>query len=250
VKLGEWHAGPQYDEPMSTSSDLTRPDLPARKRRRRWPVVVLIIVVVLAGLTVVGDRVAAAYAEHRIASEIQKEGFGTRPDVTIYGFPFLTQVAGRHFPHGHISGRNVPVGGPLTISRIEGDARDVRVDSGFRSGTIGTVDGTATVSFGALTKAAGEPDLSLTAAGPNTVKADVDLGITTATATAQVTKVGNQIRVHATSVEGFPLSELGDDLDFTVPVSGLPMGLQFKSLTVSSKGIAMRITGSHLKFSG
>jgi hypothetical protein len=235
---------------MSTfSSDLTRPDLPARKRRRRWPLVVLIIVVVLAGLAVVGDRIAASYAEHRIASEIQKEGFGSRPDVTIYGFPFLTQVMDRHFPHAHMTARNVHEG-PLNISRIDGDVREVRVDSGFRKGTIGSVDGTATVSFGDLTKAAGQPDLKLTAAGPNTVKAEVDLDITTAEATAQITKVGNQIRVHAVSVEGFPLSDLGDDLDFTVPVSGLPMGLTFKSLTVSSKGVALRITGSHLKFSG
>jgi hypothetical protein len=209
----------------------------------------LIIVLVLAGLAVVGDRVAAAYAENRIASEIQKEGFGARPDVTIYGFPFLTQVLDRHFPHAHMTARNVREG-PVTISRIDGDVRDVRVDSGFRKGTIGSVDGTATISFGDLTKAAGQPDLALTAAGPNTVKADVDLGVTTATATAQVTKVGNQIRVHAVSVEGFPLSDLGNDLDFTVPVSGLPMGLTFKSLTVSSKGVALRITGSNLKFSG
>jgi hypothetical protein len=235
---------------MSTfSSDLTRPDLPARKRRRRWPLVVLIIVVVLAGLAVVGDRIAASYAEHRIASEIQKQGFGTRPDVTIYGFPFLTQVLDRHFPHAHMTARNVHEG-PLNISRIDGDVREVRVDSGFRKGTIGSVDGTATVSFGDLTKAAGQPDLALTAAGPNTVKAEVDLGVTTAEATAQITKVGNKIRVHAVSVEGFSLSDLGDDLDFTVPVSGLPMGLTFKSLTVSSKGVALRITGSHLKFSG
>jgi hypothetical protein len=232
------------------SADLTRPDLPARKRRRRWPLVVLIIVLVLAGLAVIGDRVAAAYAERRIASEVQKQGFDARPDVTIYGFPFLTQVLDRHFPHARMTARNVPVGGPLTISRIDGDARDVRVDSGFRAGTIGSVDGTATVAFGDLTKAAGQPDLKLTSAGPNTVKADVDLGITTATATAQVTKVGDQIKVHAVSVEGFSLSDVADDLDFTVPVSGLPMGLRFKSLTVSSKGVILRITGSHLKFSG
>jgi hypothetical protein len=231
------------------SADLTRPDLPARKRRRRWPLVVLIIVVVLAGLAVAGDRVAASYAEHRIASEIQKEGFGARPDVTIYGFPFLTQVAGRHFGHAHMTARNVHEG-PLTISRIDGDVRNVHVDSGFRKGTIGSVDGTATVSFGDLTKAAGQPDLKLTAAGPNTVKAQVDLDVTTAEATAQITKVGNQIRVHAVSVEGFPLSDLGNDLDFSVPVSGLPMGLTFKSLTVSSKGVALRIAGSNLKFSG
>jgi LmeA-like phospholipid-binding len=231
------------------SADLTRPDLPARKRRRRWPVVLLIIVVVLAGLAVVGDRIAASYAENRIASEIQKQGFGARPDVTIHGFPFLTQVLDRHFPHAGMTARNVREG-PLTISRIDGDVRDVRVNSAFRSGSIGSVDGTATVSFGDLTKAAGQPDLALRAAGPNTVKAEMDLGVTTATATAQITKVGNQIRVHAVSVEDFPLSDLGDDLDFTVPVSGLPMGLTFKSLTVSSKGVALRITGSNLKFSG
>jgi hypothetical protein len=235
---------------MSTfSSDLTRPDLPARKRRRRWPLVVLIVVLVLVGLAVVGDRIAAAYAENRIASEIQKEGFGARPDITIHGFPFLTQVLDRHFPHAHMTARNVREG-PVTISRIDGDVRDVRVDSGFRKGTIGSVDGTGTISFGDLAKAAGQPDLKLTAAGPNTVKAEVDLDVATAEATAQVTKVGNQIRVHAVSVEGFPLSDLGNDLDFSVPVSGLPMGLTFKSLTVSSKGVALRITGSNLKFSG
>ena len=211
--------------------------------------VVLIVVLVLAGLAVVGDRVAAAYAEHRIASEVQKEGFGARPDVKIYGFPFLTQVLDRHFPHARMTARNVREG-PLTIGSIDADAHDVRVSGDFNSGTIGSVDGTATVSFGSLTKAAGESDLSLSAAGPDTVKADVDLGVTTATATAKVTKVGNGIRVQAVSVEGFPLSELDGDLDFTVPVTGLPMGLRFKSLKVSSRGIALRITGANLKFSG
>ncbi len=234
------------------SEDLTRPDLPAGKprRRRRWPFVVLIVVLVLAGLTVVGDRVAAAYAEHRIASEIQKEGFGARPGVTIYGFPFLTQVLDRRFPHARMTAHNVHEG-PLTISSIDGDVHNVRVDSKFRKGTIGSVDGTATISFGNLAKAAGQSDLGLSAAGPDKVKADVDLGVGTATAIAQVTKVGtNQIRVHAVSVEGFSLDDLGDTLDFTVPVSGLPMGLKFESLKVSSKGVALRITGSNLKFSG
>src|SRR4051812_36546040 len=98
------------------SADLTRPDLPSRRRRRRWPIVVLVVVLVLAGLAVLGDRIAAAYAERRIASEVQKEGFGARPDVTIYGFPFLTQVAGRHFPHARMTARNLHEG-PLTISR-------------------------------------------------------------------------------------------------------------------------------------
>jgi hypothetical protein len=214
------------------SADLTRPDLPAGKRkRRRWPWVVLIIIVALAGLVVIGDRVAAAYAEDRIATEIQKEGFGAKP-------------------HAHMTARNVHEG-PLTISSIKGTVRDVRVNSGFNAGTIGSVDGTATVGFGNLAKAAGQPDLALKAAGKDKVSAEVDLGFTTATATAQVTKVGNQIRVRPISVEGFPLSDLDEgDLDFTVPVTGLPMGLKFESLTVSSGGVSLRITGSNIKFSG
>jgi DUF2993 family protein len=233
------------------SSDLTRPDLPApRQRRRRWPVVVLVVVVVLVGLVVVADRVAASYAEHRIGTEIQKQGFGARPDVTIYGFPFLTQVASRHFPHAKLTAKNVREG-PVTINRIDGDAREVRVNSGYTSVTIGSVNGTGTISFGNLAKAAGQPGLALSADGPDKVKAEVDLadvGVGTATAIAQVTKVGNGIRVHAVSVEGFSLDDVSDDLDFTVPVTGLPMGLKFRSLSVSSKGVALHITGAHLKF--
>ena len=76
------------------------------------------------------------------------------------------------------------------------------------------------------------------------------LGVIARPAIAQVTKVGNGIRVHAISVEGFSLDDLADDLDFTVPVKGLPMGLEFRSLSVSSKGVALRIGGSNLKFSG
>src|SRR5262249_2699226 len=111
VKLGEPQAAEQQGAPMSTfsaDSDWTRPDtLPTRRRRRRWPVVVLIVIVALAGLAVLGDRLAARYAENRIATEIQKQGFGAKPDVTIDGFPFLTQVLDRYFPHAHMTARDV-----------------------------------------------------------------------------------------------------------------------------------------------
>jgi hypothetical protein len=54
----------------------TRPDgipAPGRRRRRRRPlVIVLVVLVALAGLLVAADRIAAAYAEGRIATEIQK----------------------------------------------------------------------------------------------------------------------------------------------------------------------------------
>ncbi len=231
------------------SEELTRPDLvpPKKKRGPRWYVVVLIVVVVLLGITIIGDRLALSYAEGRVASEIQKQGFGAKPTVKIYGFPFLTQVASRRFPHGHLSARNVHEG-PVTISTIDATARDVRVNSGFDKGSIGSVDGTATVGFDELIKAGDAEGVELSADGPDKVKATVDLDVISGTAIAQVTKAGNGIKVHAISVEGFDLSDLGDTLDFTVPIQGLPMGMRFDSLKVTSKGVAMRVTGSHVTF--
>ncbi|MEV0408654.1 DUF2993 domain-containing protein [Actinoallomurus sp. NPDC050550] len=232
-------------------SDRTRPDLrPPRRRRRRPWVVASVIVLALLVLLVILDRFAAAYAESRIAGEIQKQGFGTRPDVTIHGFPFVTQVLDRHFPHAHMTARNVREG-PITISRIDGDVRDVRVDSGFRKGTLGRVDGTATIAFGDLAKVSDQPGVKFSADGPDKVKGDVDFGIASGTVVWQVTKVGrNQIRVHPLSAEGFSLADLDQDLDFTVPVDGLPLGLTFQSLSVTDKGIELRVTGSHIAFSG
>src|SRR5215472_3971765 len=85
------------------------PGLP-RRRRRRWPWVVLGIVLVLVALFVVLDRVAVAYAENQAAQQMTSQGFPTKPDVTIKGFPFLTQVAAKHINDVHVTASNVPAG--------------------------------------------------------------------------------------------------------------------------------------------
>ncbi|MDL4775480.1 LmeA family phospholipid-binding protein [Actinomadura xylanilytica] len=228
---------------MNDTGDVRRP----RPARRRRPIVAACAVLLLIILLVVADRAAAAYAEHRMAQEIRKEGFPAAPDVTIKGVPFLTQVASRDFPDVRLKARDIAEG-PLNITRLDVRARDVHLDSGFRSGTLGTVDGTAFVSFGDLAKAGGDPDLELSADGPDKVRAKVDLAITEVTATARVTKEGDAIRVQALAVEGLPLDDLGDALDFTVPVRGLPLGLAFQSLTVSEHGIGLRVTGRNVAF--
>ncbi|MGI8333782.1 LmeA family phospholipid-binding protein [Actinomadura scrupuli] len=218
-----------------------------RKRAPRWLLVVLLVVIALLAIAVIVDRVAVAYADNTIATEIQKQGFNAKPDVKIKGFPFLTQAISRDFKHVSLRARGVKEG-PLTISRLDADVRGVRLESSYQKGTIGSLDGTAVVTFADLAAAAGQSDLSLSAAGPDMVRAKVDLGIVEGTATARVTKVGNQIQVHGISVEGFPLSELGDELDFSVPVPALPLGLTFQSLRISSEGVMLRITGSRVRF--
>ncbi|MFC4911492.1 DUF2993 domain-containing protein [Actinomadura gamaensis] len=227
---------------------MTREDrLPRRRRRRRWPLVLGIVLVVLVVLAIVVDRVALFITEDAMAGEIKKQGFPAKPDVTIEGFPFLTQVASRHFDDVRLKAKNIPAG-PLNVTRLDARATDVKLNSDYQSGTLGHVTGDAFVGFGDLSKAGGS-ELSLEADGPDKVKAKVGAFGVDATAIASVTKEGNNIHVRALSAEGLDLSDLGNDLDFTVPVGGLPLGMRFDSLTVTSSGVLLRVSGSHVVFS-
>jgi CHASE2 domain-containing sensor protein len=75
---------------MSSGSTLRlpTPGFPEpQRRRRRWPWILLAIVLVLLALLVVLDRVAVAYAENQAADQMKSQGFSTKPNVSIEGFP-------------------------------------------------------------------------------------------------------------------------------------------------------------------
>src|SRR6266536_4742447 len=96
---------------------------------RNTIIVVVALLVVLVGL----DRLAVFYVQGKIASEIQDQGFPSKPDVTVHGFPFLSQVATRHFHNVTISSKPVTEG-PVVIKTINADMTDVRMNSGYSSG--------------------------------------------------------------------------------------------------------------------
>ena len=81
-----------------------RRDFIEAARAKHWPLVVL-------------DRVAVAYAENQAAQQIQSQGFPVKPDVSIQGFPFLTQVLTRNLKDVHITAANVKEG-PVTLSLV------------------------------------------------------------------------------------------------------------------------------------
>jgi hypothetical protein len=214
---------------------------------RRLLLVALLAVIALIAVTVIADRLAAAYAADRVATEIQKQGFNVKPNVKINGFPFLTQAISRDFRDVRLSAHGVQEG-PLRISSIEATARGVHLDSSYRKGTVDSLDGTGAINFADLSSAAGQPGLTLSSAGPDKVQAQIDLGVVEGMATAQVTKVGNNIQIHDFAVEGFPISELGQKFDFSVPVPALPMGLTFQSVSVTLQGVILQIAGAHVPF--
>jgi hypothetical protein len=228
-----------------------------KRRRRKGPLIALIILIAILILLVVSDRVANAYTENQMASQIQSSlGLSGKPDVTIQGFPFWTQLIARDFKTVDVTASNETInsasagGGALEIASLNSTLHGLHFQ-GFSSGSSATVDqfnAAALITFAALGSIGGVPQgVTLTQDGPNQVMATVSLGPLSASATAQVTVSGpNQIRVHVTDFGGIPANLLGNFGDFTVTIPKLPAGVTIQSVSVTQQGVMVTITGQNV----
>jgi LmeA-like phospholipid-binding len=254
--LPEWHRPPEWQQPQGPQEP---PTFVVRKRRRRGPLIALITVLVILVLLVVSDRVANAYAENRMASQVQSSlGLSGKPDVTIHGFPFWTQLIARDFKNVTVTASNETInsassgGGALEIASLNATLHGLHFQSySSNSATVDQFNATALVTFTALANIGGVPQgVTLTADGPNQVKATLSLGPLSASATAQVTQSGpNQIHVHVTDFGGIPADQLGNFGDFTVSIPNLPAGVTIKSVSVTQQGVMVTIAGQNTTLS-
>lgn len=232
------------------SQDYT-PTPRVRRRRRRWPLITGIVLIVILGLLVGADRIANAVAENQMASQIQTSGFPTKPNVTIQGFPFFTQLIARDFNQVDINASNVTEG-PLVISSLHATLHGMHINGGFKSATIDTIDGSALITFGALASAGGIPGGITLSQGnaPNEIKANVDLAIISATVVAKLTRVSaTKFNVAVVDAGGVPTDALGNLANFDVNVPQLPAGVAIQSVSVTSQGVVITITGHHTTLS-
>jgi hypothetical protein len=228
-------------------------------RRRRHPLrIFIVILIILVAILVAADFAARSYAENKAASEIQQQGFPKKPSVDIEGFPFLTQLAAKDFKDIQISSSNVPEG-PLDIASIDATLQNVHINGAFRGGTIDSLNGTATITFAALANAmtseAGplgqlaKSALTLSAAGPDEVKATLNVIVLKGTAVWRVTTTGdNDINVQLVSSGGLPMSLLKPVSNIPVRLPTLPLGLKIQNISVSSSGLTGTLTGADIGF--
>jgi LmeA-like phospholipid-binding len=217
-------------------------------RRRRWWLVIAVVVLVVLGLFVIGDRVAKSYAENRIAQQIQDQGFNAKPDVSIAGFPFLTQLLRRDLHNVNISAGEISQGS-IEIHNLNANLTNVLINNNFTGGTVENLSGTALITFGNLLGSAGGPSVTVTGVAGDEIEFKVDLGVVSGTATARVTKRGrNKIHVHVVSADGVPLDVLGSLADFTITVP-LPMGMSVQSVSFSAQGATIHVVGHNIPFS-
>jgi hypothetical protein len=224
---------------------------PARaRRRRRWPWITLIVIVLVL---VLGDRAANAYAENQMASQIQSSlDLSGKPHVTIQGFPFLTQLAASNFKTVNVNASNETAGpgGQLEIASLSATLHGMHIH-GTNSATVDQFTASALVTFTALAHAGGIPQgITLSAGGPNQIKATVDILGFSSDATVKVTQVGSdKINVKVTDFNGLPANVLGSLVNFNISIPKLPAGVTIQKVSITQQGLLITAAGTNTTLS-
>jgi hypothetical protein len=235
---------------------------------RRKVTVLIVVVVVLAGLFVAADRISVAYAQSRAADSIRaSQDLTTEPTVSIKGFPFLTQVAGRKLDEVVITAKGVETatGGDdrLRIARLTADLHGVALSGHFTGFVADSATGSATVSYADLS--AGAPDgVTVSYGGTNSAgKGQVKvtgsvtvpvLGTIKRSVTSTVNvSGGDTVSLHAVAIpdlSGIPVPGLTQlvrkEVDFSRRLSGLPASITLDSVRATPSGIEIILTGRHV----
>ncbi|MCX4675417.1 DUF2993 domain-containing protein [Streptomyces sp. NBC_01433] len=224
--------------------------------------ILLIVLVVLGGAFVAVDRAAVYFAESEAEGRIRISGGSAgSTDVSIKGFPFLTQIAGSRFGQVDVklTGISTSAGGrAIRISEMRAQLHDVTLGSGYSSATAARATGTVLVNYADLTSAAND-GVAVEYGGDGKVKVTGTVDIlgrpVSRSVLSTVTLVdGRTIRVHADKVPGEGIPGLEDlvrgKTDFERETGGLPNGLKLEKVEVTPDGLEISVTGSDVALTG
>lgn len=232
------------------------------------PVRLILALLAVAGLLVLTDRLAAAYVERRVGTELQDaQGLSQRPEVDIGGFPFLTQAVAGDYREVTVDAAGVDLRDGLRAERLEAVLEGARVPLGalLRGGLTEVpaerVQARALLAFDDLEKRVA-PDaaesLELTAGeADDAVRVEALVSLlgedVTLVTEGRVDVDGQQVRVttgevtvrgDADEATRSVLEDLtGGELDFAVDVAGLPFDLVLEGVQVTQEGLVAVVGG-------
>ncbi len=148
---------------------------PRRRWGRRLLITLIVLLIILGVAAVVLDRVGASIAERmigdRVAEQVRNQkATSDKPDVTVEGVPFLTQVFKGRYQEIKIDLKNfsAPAGTGKTVRMplLDIRAKDVKAPlDTLRTGNgdivATTVTGTGTIGYAALSQLIGQKGLTL-----------------------------------------------------------------------------------------
>ncbi|MFJ3304411.1 DUF2993 domain-containing protein [Streptomyces sp. NPDC086549] len=224
----------------------------------------LIVVVILGGLFVIADRVAVHFAEGQAADKLRAtENLAATPDVSIKGFPFLTQVAGGSLDDVEVGIKDYEAATGngserIRIDDLKADMKGVDFSGDYSSATAADATGTATIAYDQLLSAVkNDPvDLPLGATGKVTslsyggngkVRATVVVAGVPLPVLGTVTVQGDTVKVHA---DGLP--KFGNrPIDVSeVKIGELPGGIKLDKVQAAQDGVKLSVKGSNVRLAG
>jgi LmeA-like phospholipid-binding len=221
--------------------------LPRRRRRRRPLIALTVVIVLILVILGVGDQVARATAQNRIAQQIEQSGLNAKPSVTIEGWPFLTQVLAHDLKTIDISASNVTAdSGKLPFS-FTAKATGVHLNSSFNGATVDHINGQATLPFSSVASLFPIGGVTLSAdpaGGPDAVKADAGIAGSVTGTVKQTSPSKITITLNSASGIAAVFSQLSSN-SVTVTIPQLPAGLVVRSVSVNSQGIVATASASH-----
>lgn len=229
----------------------------------------LIIVVVLGALFVAADRIAVYFAEDQAAEKIRSsQGLSGTPEVSIKGFPFLTQIANSSLDEVEVKLDDAVTASTgresIKVSGFDATLHGVRIDSSFSSAVADRASGTAHISYAELTKAAADPGVTIgyggtDAAGKSQVKVTGKVMVMGQTVERSVNSTvsvqnGDTVRVRADEVpsEGIPGVEqaVRQKIDIDRKLNGLPKGITLDKVVTTPDGIDITLAGTKVNLAG
>lgn len=230
--------------------------------------ITLIVLLVLGGLFVGADRLALKLVEDRLSDELKESQGAGDAEVSINGFPFLTQVATKELDNveAKLTGLTTRSGErALRVSEFELRGRGIEISGDFSSGVAGSAEGTAFVTYEDLSAAAddgvtvgyggsaseGEAKVKVT----GTIEVPV-VGREVERSTTSTISVegGDTVRLHADSIPGSELPGVEElvrkKIDYTRKIDGLPEGVRLNGVKATRNGVEISFSGQDVKVTG
>ncbi|WTB15548.1 DUF2993 domain-containing protein [Streptomyces sp. NBC_00829] len=244
--------------------------------------ILLIITVVLGGIFVAVDRIAVNMAESQAADKIKSsQGLTSTPEISIKGFPFLTQVMGKELDEVDVSlaGITATAGGhSVNVTEVEAELRSVKIDSSYSSAVADRADGSARISYADLTKAAPK-GATVGYAGPErAAKGQVKVtgslldllegagiripgtfegllqGRTVSAYSTVSLKGGSTVQLKAESLPKLPLpgfeAKLRKVIDYDLKIEGMPSTIKLDKVQATDAGLRFSGRGTNVSLAG
>jgi hypothetical protein len=204
--------------------------------------VLLTVVVVLLGLAVAADRVALAITEDQAASALQSsQHLTSKPDVSVPGFPFLTQLAAGKFDEVTVSADDIAVGTnhDIQLARVDVDLHDVTVSHNYSTVHANTATASARMGYDELSRAL---HTTVHAGSNGRLVAEPSVHVLGQTFHGTVSAV-----VHASS--DAVSHALAQVFQGAISLAGLPFGVQVTGVTATPAGLVLHLAGQNLTYS-